>query len=251
MAALCLVQGRRAWALAALAAGLLVKDSAILLVALYVLQLAMTRLRLRQRSARVQLAAGLGTLALGAALAWTLVPWLLRRSPTTANLLRPGARTVEYCVRSVECLPRATLFWLLHLPTAAFAINLAFRVAAVGWLLYVAVQSARDGRFLRWAATFLFLYYLYLHAVSQSWYLLALLPLLPYASGRLYRPICVFLVSLVLYYAVDIPMSCGGNDVVRWALIHVIEGLVVIAPATVCLFTFERRGDPGHPQRRS
>jgi hypothetical protein len=140
------------------------------------------------------------------------------------------------CVRSLECLPRALLYWILHLPKAAFAVNIVFRLLAAAFLIFAAWRSTDEDRFLRWAARFVFLYYLYLHAFSQSWYLLSLLPLLPYAGDAWQRPIRVFLISLIAYYAVDIPLSCAPADrIARWAAVHVVEGLIVIVPATVCL----------------
>jgi hypothetical protein len=235
LSALALAERRRGWAVVALASGLLVKDSAILLLLLLGLTWLVVATRLDARSRRAQLTFVLGLIAAAAVVVAALLPAILRRSPTVRSLLTHGSGG-EFCVRSVECLPRALLFWLLHLPTTAFAVNLAFRAAAVAWLGYVAWRAARDRRYLRWAATFLLFYYLYLHAFSQSWYLLSLLPLAPYLHPALRRPAAIFLVSLVAYYPIDVAWSCGsGGQIWRWALVHVSEGLIVIAPATVSL----------------
>ncbi len=240
LAALARAERRHGWAVVALASGLLVKDSAILLLLLLGLTWLAVALRLGERTRRARLAIVLGVLAAGAAASAALLPAIVRRSPTVRRLLTQTS-SGEVCVRSVECLPRALLFWLLHLPTAAFAINLAFRAAAVLWLGYVAWRAASDRRYLGWAGAFLFLYYLYLHAFSQSWYLLSLLPLLPYLHPALRRPAGIFLISLVAYYPVDVAWSCAdGGQIGHWALLHVSEGLIVIAPATFSLFRNSR-----------
>src|SRR5439155_21447492 len=74
-AALALRRGHRGWALAALAAGLAIKDSAILLVALYALYLVIAAARLPSRPPRVQRAVAAVAAALVAAVAaWTALP---------------------------------------------------------------------------------------------------------------------------------------------------------------------------------
>jgi hypothetical protein len=139
-------------------------------------------------------------------------------------------------------LPRALLFWGLHLPTAAFAVNVAVRVAGAAWLVYTAWRASSDGRVLRWAAVFIFIYYLYLHAFLQSWYLLSLLPLLAFLPSALVRPAQLFVFSLLVYYVVDIPCSCADSARIgRWALVHVSEGVIVLVPATLCLLRERRR----------
>ena len=234
------VTGRRWLALLALALGLEIKDSAILLVAFWALAMTLSPLRhwlALQRNRRAALALGL--------LSGSVAVWLLRGvlggSPTTARLLGPSTGDVELCVRSIECLPRAALFWLWHKPGLAHGVNLLFRLGAGAWLLHAAIASVGNDP-LKWSAAFLFIYYLFLHPFVQGWYLLSLLPLLPYASPELLRPMCVFIVSLVTYYIVDIPMSCGAaTSLARWGAVHVLEGAIVIVPATVSLLSALRR----------
>ena len=241
-AALCSVRGRRGWAAVALATGLAVKDSAILLLAFYLLSMGFTLAQWQSRSRRTRVVIAAGTVVLGAALAYALVPWL---SPSTIQLFRFDPQKIPVCVRSVECLPRVVAYWVLQLPRVAFAINVVMRLVAGAWLLYAAARAARDGQWLRWAATFVFVYYLYLHAFLQAWYLLSLLPLLPFAPRALERPMRVFAISLGVYYAVDIPLGCLDRRLVwQWALTHVIEGIIVIVPATVALVRARRESAP-------
>ena len=59
-----------------------------------------------------------------------------------------------------------------------------FRAASGVWILYCRLSRAPAiARRLAWAATALFVYYLFLHAFLQAWYLLPLLPLADPAAG--------------------------------------------------------------------
>lgn len=146
-----------------------------------------------------------------------------------------------HCTRSIECLPRAILFWLSHQARAAWLVGLAFRVASAAWLCYVGWRSAHapDDRTLSWAATGLFCYYLFLHGYMQSWYLLSLLPLLPFASRRMRPAMAMLCVTSLWYYAIRLPLQ---DDLRPWVvgLREVAEGTVVIVPPAVLLLHTQR-----------
>jgi hypothetical protein len=241
LAALCIVEGRRGWALVSLGSGLLIKDSAILLVVLYGLHLFFSRTAWMVNR-RLRSAIYISLLTLAGLVAWKLLPVIYEHSPQIANLVGRGHAPGEYCVRSIECLPRSLFYWIFGLPTVALVINLAFRTTAAIFIVYASYKSARQNRFLGWAAAFLFFYYLYLHAFSQSWYLLSLLPLMPYASDELRGAMCTFIVCLALYYAVDLPLSNG--TFLRYAVAHAVEGVIVIIPPTVVLIAGVRNRRP-------
>lgn len=230
--ALCAGGGRprEVPALLSLLAGLLVKASALLLLGFYGLELLFLRLRAPARRLLPPLLAG--TLLL-------LLAFLLLRSRIGmlnqfSALLGGAGHPYEYCTRSVECLPRALLRYVLLAPRAAFVVGLGFRVASAVLFLCLALGPRRDRDPLRWAATALFFYYLYFHAWSQSWYLLPLLPLLPYADRRLYPAMLAFLVSSVAYYALYFPLNCVTAPL-HIALADFFEALVEIVPPTVLL----------------
>lgn len=243
----------RRLALLPLAAGLLVKLSALLPLGFFALLGALRHPRLarltRGRAPRRVLIAC--AVLLPAAI--TAVVLLRQRVPAlraASALLGSPDAPVEYCTRSVECLPRALLRFVLGAPTLAWLVGLAFRVLAGLWLLSCALRGAAAGRPLRWASAAFFLYYLYLHGWSQTWYLLPLLPLLPFASPRVAATARVFCISSAAYYALVLPLDCVAAPIAL-ALADLAEALVEIVPPTVVLLRFRawRRAqvplDPG------
>ncbi|MCS6912684.1 MAG: hypothetical protein NZ890_05540 [Myxococcota bacterium] len=228
---LLLVRGRRLAAGLALLAGLLVKASALLLLAFYGLSaLPWPRRPAVRRALPWLLAAG------GVGVGVLLRPW----HPLDVLVGVPGG-PFEYCTRSIECLPRVLLRHGLQAPGAAWGVGLAFRAAGLVWLCHCALAAQAEGAPLRWAAALLFVYYLYLHAWSQSWYLLPLLPLLPHACPRLRPAMLTLLGTATAYYALAIPFACVQRE---WAiaLVDLAQGLVVVVPPTAVLYRRLRHG---------
>jgi hypothetical protein len=114
------------------------------------------------------------------------------------------------------------------------------RAAGALWLLYAAYRAASDrSRALGWAATALFIYYLYFHGFSQSWYLIPLLPLAPFLPSELAPALRVYFISLSAYYALQIPLECATAPTAI-ALKELFEAAIVVLPASYVLLT--RRG---------
>jgi hypothetical protein len=143
-------------------------------------------------------------------------------------------REAPHCTRSIECIPRALLYWQFHDAQAAWIVGLVFRIAGAASLCYVGWRSARspDSETLSWAASGLFFYYLFLHGYMQSWYLLSLVPLLPFAFRRLRPAMELFCVTALFYYAIRVSLQ---DDLRPWviALKEVAEGIVVVVPPTI------------------
>lgn len=221
-------------ALGSLALGLLIKLSGLLLAGLYLTHRILRWLRPRWpalwRLAPIGLAVGL----LGGLLFLALWPSAL---PGLSGLIGSPKAPWEYCTRSLECLPRAILRWGFELPTAAWSVGLAFRFVSGLWLIYAAWRSQQ--RLLPWLATGLLIYYLYLHAWSQSWYLLPLLPLLPWAEGTTFRALRCVSISGCAYYALVLIGNCFRAELAV-ALTDLVQGLVVVVPPSVLLY----RGRP-------
>jgi hypothetical protein len=94
-----------------------------------------------------------------------------------------------------------------------------------------------DWELLRWAANFLFFYYLFLHGYMQSWYLLPLLPLLPCLPKNLQLPMKTLCVSAVAYYVFYVPLQCSLT-ITAPVLVGVSEfsqAAVVLLPPMVTL----------------
>jgi hypothetical protein len=220
-------RSRPIFGLVALGTGLFVKASAAVLFAFDLFRLLFRRLRpLRPLLIVVVLVAALAAaVSMGAPLP-TGLHHLIR-------LFGAGHDPYEYCTRSVECLPRVLLRRVAHRDGAARAVGLFFRALSVIWILYAARRAARSGEPLAWAARGLFVYYLYLHAWAQSWYLLPLLPLLPFADSGFRPAMATFCVTGVAYYALDLPYSCSSD--VTLALADAVEAAITILPPTVLL----------------
>jgi hypothetical protein len=211
------------------AVALSVKASSVLLLGLWqgalLLRWLLARLRrsrLRTQSRRILLLALLA-----------VAVWLYVARPE--SLLGPRHLPWEHCTRSIECLPRSLLRSLLHLPRAAFAVAVSFRLLAVGWLLYVAWRAAQEPHaLLPWLGAGLLLYYLYLHPWSQSWYLLSLLPLAPWLHPRMAAVLRCLLISAAAYYALVLIGNCLTDELAIAAL-DLAQALIVLVPPTVCL----------------
>jgi hypothetical protein len=212
----------------ALAAGLAVKASAAILLGVDSVALLLERVKVSTRTLLVSGAAG--SIALG------IVFLRLREQHPILNdfsaLIGSPTDPLPHCTRSYETLPRAFFQWVLHMPTASWAIGLAFRLAAALWLLSVAGRIARNRQdTLPLAASGLFIYYLFFHGYSQPWYLLSLLPLLPFADARTRPAMMVFFICQTLTYSLQLPVNCHYSmapQVTR----ELLEGALVLFPAT-------------------
>ncbi len=174
-------------------------------------------------------------LRLGTALVVLAVTAALLLHLRPAALFGPSQLPWEYCTRSLECLPRSILRTLLHRPQAAAYVAVAFRLVAGLWLLFAAWRAAQvPSQILGWMGTGLLIYYLYLHPWSQSWYLLSLLPLAPWLSGRPLRALRSVSISATAYYALVFIGNCLQDDLAI-AATDLMEALIVMVPPTVCL----------------
>ena len=209
-----------------------------------------TRLGRRLTLARVLGAAALAAVALIAAILLGAERFPILR--LVGSLLgRPGD-ALPHCTRSLECLPRAALHFGLHRPALAWALGVAFRVAAAAWLVASAFTTARANNrtgidhTLPRAALTLYAYYLLLHGFMQPWYLLSLIPLVPFARPRLLPFVAVHLLAQASYYAVWLPLDCNPSP----AIIGVKEALAgvvaTLAPAAWFLRSL-RRPSPARP----
>jgi hypothetical protein len=233
---LATMRGHRVAGVAALAAAVLVKVSALLLLSWDLLRVA-----LRPLAARVRASTLLGTGAIAAALTMAalvagLHRWVWLRP--FAGLIGDPAERYPHFTRSVESLPRALLGYVAHAPVASWTVGLAFRAAAALWIAYCALRAATPPP-LRWAALALFGYYLFLHAYLQSWYLIPLLPLATQLPERVQPALRVFCVCLTAYYALHLPLDCDGRPVVIVAR-ELIEAMWVVLPAAFTLLAARR-----------
>lgn len=207
----------RPWAgLGLLGLGLLIKLSAVLMPGFLLLVLLWSRLTRARRGLWALAGLGVAGLVLG------LLAWRAMRGTgatwTLLHLLGQTGVDTEFCTRSLECLPRAVLRWLFGWPQAAGVVGLLVRALAAAWLWRTVAQTATRVRgatgaaagqeLLRGAARFLFVYYWLLHAYVQPWYLLVLVPLLPYAAPDLRWAMAAYVVAGAAYYPVDLPFDC-------------------------------------------
>lgn len=144
-----------------------------------------------------------------------------------------------HCTRALECIPRGVLHHLLGRPREAWLLGLLCRVGAATWLFYAAWRASLERSPLRWLGTALFFFFLLLQGWLQSWYLLLLLPLLPFCSPRLYPAARTLCATAALYYAIRLPLQC---ELTPWvvAVKEIVEGCLVVLPA---LWVW-RRGRP-------
>jgi Glycosyltransferase family 87 len=238
--ALALARRREGAALAALLVALAVKLSAALLLAFDLLRLALRPLATRLRGSHV-LAAGAGVAALAVA-AIVIAPRHWPALYAFTALVGDPHEQYPHISRSVEALPRAFLFYILHAATASWALGLVFRAGAAVWILWCAFRAAATGEPLRWAASALFGYYLFLHAFLQSWYLLPLLPLATQLPAHAQAAFRVFVVGLTAYYALSLPLDCTFAPAIIGAK-EFTEAAIVILPAAFTLLVSWRRRD--------
>lgn len=239
---LCLSKKRPLWAFVWLAAGLLVKASALLLLGLYLLHAVTTRLGLRRpRLSGKGLLLMLSIAALLTALfASTLLPYLWRYLSTLAKLLGNPNDALPYCTHSYECLPRGLLQIVLGLRREGWLLGLCFRCAAGMFLLWMGLSGARGMRFLATAAAFVFGYYLFFHSSLWPWYALSLIPLIPYAAPWQRRAMLTMALCGPWMYLTDLPWNCDHSPLAV-GLTQVFEGLVMVVPPTIVLVTDYRR----------
>jgi hypothetical protein len=137
-------------------------------------------------------------------------------------------------MRSPECVPRAIFQFALGMPATAWAIGLAFRVASALWMIWAAYRAVQSGDILRWLAIGLFFFLLLFQSRFQAWYVLLLVPLLPFCDERIGRAIRVYCVSAILYYAVRLPLNCDVAPLVVGAK-ELCELLIVTVPPLLAL----------------
>ncbi len=230
--ALLVTLGRELSALIPLIVGTLIKGSGLLLLGIHGALSILKRLPGRQHLTPRRLVAA-GTIFLGAliALAFT-APAISVRAVRFSQTFSDGLiglprEAPEHCTRQFECIPRALSYWVFHWSAPAWAIGILFRVAGALWLLYASSRAARTGETLRWAGTALFIYFLFFQGYFQSWYLLSLLPLLPFAAPRLIRYMKIFIVTSLVYYAIRLPLNCHVS-MAATAIKELSEGIVVV-----------------------
>lgn len=227
--ALAMVTRRRAVAALALAAGIAVKASAILPLGIHALQ----RLgELVAPTRRRAILLGLGLILLGAIAAPIAAAELHHYTLLIGTPNDPD----QHCTRAIECLPRNVLRYALDRPLASWVVGLCARAIGALWLLASALATRAPGRQLAGVCTSLFIYYLYLHGWFQSWYLLPLVPLMPFVDEKIRPALAAACVSAVAYYAIKLPADCEavghGAQVAGAAL----ETVTVLAPSTFLLW---------------
>jgi hypothetical protein len=232
--ALALVRRRERDAFFALAAGLLVKATALLPLGFFVATKFLARFARALGQRRFFVVAALVTVAGIAGV------YFARHQPLVERMLwelvgSPDA-ALPRCTRSPECVPRAILQFALGMPTTAWFVGLAFRVASALWMLWVAYRAAQSGDLLRWMAVGLFFFLLLFQSRFQAWYVLLLVPLVPFCGARLRHALAVYCVSAILYYAVRLPLNCDTRPIVVAAK-ELGELLVVMVPPLVALFS--------------
>lgn len=239
--ALCLSRGRRLLAFVPLALGLLIKASAALLLVFHGVVVGLMLLRLlRQKGRSTWIAVVVVGIAATAAALWWTQPYVARYAHPLSKLVGKNTLTDYYCTRAVECLPRAFFWWVLNEKAISGVIGLVFRAAALCFLVYIAARAEKDRRYLAWAAVFVGLYYLFLHAFSQSWYLLVLLPLLPHAPAWARPALRTFCITLTAYYVLRMPFNCEKRHL-PLVVIEILEPMLLIFPPTWLLLRERRR----------
>jgi hypothetical protein len=236
----CVVRKRPLLALLTLLASLSIKASPVLLIGMYVLYLVLGYLRKRWPD----LTRALPWVAAGSLLVSLLLisflHYRVRGMKMFTSLVGSPADPWDYCTRSIECLPRVILRWILHLPTAAWIVGLCFRVLGGLWLALCAWRAGSKP--LGWLGAGLGLYYLYLHGWAQTWYLLSMLPLLPFATAATRPALMVVCVSGCAYYAGVFIGGCVEGNIPR-GVVDLIEGLVTVVPPSVALWRHRNRAD--------
>jgi len=242
-------RGRPRGALVALGSGVVVKLTALLPLAIHLGRALLARApRAWLASRRLRRVAG-AALLVGTLATVLVIARFFQHAPVLHRLtflLGRPSDPFDYCTRSVECLPRVLLREVAHAPTASWMVGLVFRALGALWLGYVALRAAGDGQALRWLATGLFGYFLYLHSWAQSWYFLSLLPLLPWAEPKLLPAMRVACVSVVGYYGFVQPFVRAGSPVAVFVS-EALGALATMLPPTVTLLlSLSRQAPPRH-----
>ncbi len=216
--------------------GLAIKASALLLLGFQAIAWMAGRLRLPL------------VRSLYAALLFLGISLLVFASGTFGILARLTAEIGRYtdlfsanslqCERAVECALRWLLWKNRHF-TASFAVGMVFRAAGALWLLYAALRAGRDKQLLPWLALGIFVYYLYFHAYVQAWYLLPLLPLLPFASARTRPAMTAACLTWVCHYAAVLPFNCRASTQEIWLERVAGLGFVLLFPSVLLLRRFD------------
>lgn len=229
---LALVRRRDGAAVGALAAGLVVKATALLPLGFVVAARGLSR-TLHLWSWRRVVAAGTFAAVAGAAAVYGFrhdrfvarMLWELVGNPDDA---------LPRCTRSPECVPRALMLYVFDWRRASWAVGVAFRAASAVWLLWAAFRAAQSGALVRWLAAALLVFLLLFQSRFQAWYVLLLVPLAPFAGERVGRAIRVYSVSALLYYAVRLPLACDVTPVVIGAK-ELCELVIVAVPPVAAL----------------
>lgn len=241
------MRSRTISALASLCVGISIKASGILLLGFFVIYLVTTviRQKLLERIRPYIRWLMFVTAIVAAMLLYIIAPWMSKYASTVSKLLGSPTDQYPYCTRSVECLPRMILHLLLKMPVLSWTVGLCFRGFSVVILFYIATRRflSKDSM-LRGATCFLFLYYLYLHAATHSWYILSLLPLLSFARSAYVPAILTWCVASLAHYLPDFVWNCTSS-VHALVFSFVLQTVLVIVPPTIMMtpvFRGWRRG---------
>jgi hypothetical protein len=166
----------------------------------------------------------------------------IRLSQTFSDgLIGLPSQPLLHCSRQLECIPRAVAYYLLHLHALSWWIGLAFRAAGALWMLYAAVRASEPRNLLRWTGLGIFVYLLFFQGYFQSWYLLFLLPLVPFVEPRWSRHLELFVITSLAYYALRLPLSCALSPAAVGAK-ELAEGLLVVGiPGVFVVREWSRR----------
>lgn len=205
LGALLLAQSRPLLALLAVAAGFAWKASALIPFSLFAAVAFCAHLT---RRSLTSLGVAILFLAATALLYWGSFQTIFGHS---LALFGSAHDAIEHCTRSWECIPRAVLHYAVNQPDAAWWVGICFRGLSVVWLAYAGWQAARSNQPIAAIGRGVFIYYLFFHGYMQSWYLLVLLPLLPFADRSWLAAQKWFLTTLVLYYPINLIFQCGSE----------------------------------------
>jgi len=180
----------------------------------------------------------LGLLILAVGLVATKEADLFSRSSIlTKQIVEKAVR-----VRATEAVPR----WLLERSghsDAQHYLGLGFRVLG-GVVLLVGVARAHvTGRILPQLAPCLFVFYVFTHALPYPWYLLVVLPVLPFCPLRWWRALVVGLVAYSLVWPVELAFSCGGITSLEFHVQGLVQAVIVLVPPCVMLVLDRRRSE--------
>lgn len=235
VAVVLLVRGRRLAALCATSLGLLIKASALVPLVVELGALGLRRISPR----RVVLLTALALLVGGVMLWQARLAW--PRLASFTALIGTIDNQPPHVTHSWESLPRAFAYAILHSPVAVFLLGLLFRAFGATWLAFCAARAARDrDAVIGWLATATYGYYLFFHGYMEGWYLLTLVPLVPFAPAQLVRPIKIYLVAQVAWYPITLWRMCDHSQW-AWAAKEIGEGIVATVIPTLALIHAARR----------